>query len=35
VVPHEEAPIAFAHREIADLPDASAPLHDHLRRYKP
>ncbi|WP_396910560.1 hypothetical protein [Mycolicibacterium sp.] len=35
VVEHEEALIAFARREIDGLPDASAPLHDYLRRYTP
>lgn len=33
VVEHEEALIAFAHREIADDPDALAPLRDYRRRY--
>lgn len=33
VVEHEEALIAFAQREIADDPDALAPLQDYRRRY--
>lgn len=35
VLEHEEALIAFAHREIDGAPDATAPLHDYLQRYTP
>lgn len=34
LVEHEEALLAYAHREIADDPDALAPLHHYLNRYR-